>query len=275
MIRPNNTPQDYLDYISDNEFTPLTTSEFLASLQERPPTYNQSEEMTQQDGTSDGEGGETSGTQLSREQHPTTAAPNTSLGGTNEGVVVERRRARGGSAERERGRRRRRVVIIESSGAEGSSESTVTVASTQGSGVTVITHEEEGGATNSQPPPHPSSHSDNTTTPADNSTSADNSTAPETDKILSSEGSSVTMQQLVPLESVGDTTEHSQSPSQQEIGVIEARVSMVEGISPPPISEHHATPPAATSGTLTSDEESSLIDFSAPPLPSAFSIPSV
>jgi hypothetical protein len=47
IIRPNNTPQDYLDYISDNEFTPLTTSEFLASLQERPPTYNQSEEMTE------------------------------------------------------------------------------------------------------------------------------------------------------------------------------------------------------------------------------------
>ena len=44
-LRSNNTPQDYLDYISDNEFTPMTTSEFLASLQERPPTYNESEQI--------------------------------------------------------------------------------------------------------------------------------------------------------------------------------------------------------------------------------------
>lgn len=45
LLRSNNTPQDYLDYISDNEFTPMTTSEFLASLQERPPTYNESEQI--------------------------------------------------------------------------------------------------------------------------------------------------------------------------------------------------------------------------------------
>ena len=45
QLRPDSSPQDYLDYISDNEFTPLTTSEFLASLEQRPPTYNQSEEM--------------------------------------------------------------------------------------------------------------------------------------------------------------------------------------------------------------------------------------
>ena len=45
MFQSSANPQDYLDYISDNEFTPLTTSEFVASLQERPPTYHESEEI--------------------------------------------------------------------------------------------------------------------------------------------------------------------------------------------------------------------------------------
>ena len=48
MLRSNSAPQDYLDYISDNEFTPMTTSEFLASLQQRPPTYNESAEIESQ-----------------------------------------------------------------------------------------------------------------------------------------------------------------------------------------------------------------------------------
>lgn len=48
MFQATTNPQDYLDYISDNEFTPLTTSEFVASLQERPPTYHESEEIEEQ-----------------------------------------------------------------------------------------------------------------------------------------------------------------------------------------------------------------------------------
>lgn len=47
IFRPNTTSQDYFDYISDNEFTPLTSSEFAASLQERPPTYVESERIEQ------------------------------------------------------------------------------------------------------------------------------------------------------------------------------------------------------------------------------------
>lgn len=47
MLRSNTTPQDYFDYINDNEFTPLTSSEFAASLQERPPTYIESERIEQ------------------------------------------------------------------------------------------------------------------------------------------------------------------------------------------------------------------------------------
>ena len=61
QFRPDSTPQDYLDYISENEFTPLTTSEFLASLEQRPPTYNQSEELesvTRQQSQDVREGGE-------------------------------------------------------------------------------------------------------------------------------------------------------------------------------------------------------------------------
>ena len=38
-------PQDYLDYISDNDLTPLSASEFVASLEERPPSYGESEQM--------------------------------------------------------------------------------------------------------------------------------------------------------------------------------------------------------------------------------------
>ncbi|CAI8052984.1 hypothetical protein GBAR_LOCUS28989, partial [Geodia barretti] len=215
IIRPNNTPQDYLDYISDNEFTPLTTSEFLASLQERPPTYNQSEEMTESvdpQGTGDTSGGgrdEASRTQSSRELQPP-ATTTTSSGGTNEGAgvaVVERRRTRGGSAERER-RRRRRVVIVENV----ADVPDVTVTITQGE---VITNEEEGGATSE---PHPSSQSSATLT--------------EGDKGSANEGP-VAVQQLVPLE-LANPPDHTPSPSQQEVGVIEARVSMVEGLSPPP-----------------------------------------
>ena len=51
IFRPNTTPQDYFDYINDNEFTPLTSSEFAASLQERPPTYVESEQIEQNVGT--------------------------------------------------------------------------------------------------------------------------------------------------------------------------------------------------------------------------------
>lgn len=47
IFRPNTTSQDYFDYINENEFTPLTSSEFAASLQERPPTYVESERIEQ------------------------------------------------------------------------------------------------------------------------------------------------------------------------------------------------------------------------------------
>ena len=38
-------PQDYLDYIGDNDLTPLASSELAASFEERPPSYSESEEM--------------------------------------------------------------------------------------------------------------------------------------------------------------------------------------------------------------------------------------
>ena len=44
-VRGNNTPQDYLNYINDEEFTPLTQNEFMASLEERPPSYLESERL--------------------------------------------------------------------------------------------------------------------------------------------------------------------------------------------------------------------------------------
>ena len=61
MLRSNSAPQDYLDYISDNEFTPMTSSEFLASLQQRPPNYDESAELESQmrrGGQEDGNGSE-------------------------------------------------------------------------------------------------------------------------------------------------------------------------------------------------------------------------
>lgn len=44
-LLPQETPQDYLDYIREGQFTPLTTSELLASLHERPPTYIESQDI--------------------------------------------------------------------------------------------------------------------------------------------------------------------------------------------------------------------------------------
>ena len=44
--RLTNNPQDYLNYISDNDLTPLGSSELAASLEERPPSYSESEEMS-------------------------------------------------------------------------------------------------------------------------------------------------------------------------------------------------------------------------------------
>ncbi len=57
VIRPDNTSQDYFNYITDNEFTPLTSSEFAASLQERPPTYIESERIEQSGRTEENEAG--------------------------------------------------------------------------------------------------------------------------------------------------------------------------------------------------------------------------
>ncbi len=42
-LRSAETAQDYFDHLTDSEFTPLTSEEFQASLQHRPPTYCQSE----------------------------------------------------------------------------------------------------------------------------------------------------------------------------------------------------------------------------------------
>ena len=47
-LLPQESPQDYLDYIQEGQFTPLTTSEFIASLRERPPTYNESQDIERQ-----------------------------------------------------------------------------------------------------------------------------------------------------------------------------------------------------------------------------------
>ena len=63
IFRPNTTAQDYFDYINDNEFTPLTSSEFAASLQERPPTYIESERIEQDSGSAQGSGN--NGTRIS------------------------------------------------------------------------------------------------------------------------------------------------------------------------------------------------------------------
>lgn len=57
-LLPQESPQDYLDYIREGQFTPLTTSEFIASLHERPPTYGESQDiqrsMSNEDGDNNG-----------------------------------------------------------------------------------------------------------------------------------------------------------------------------------------------------------------------------
>jgi hypothetical protein len=40
--------REYLDFMSDRDFTQLTANQLAASLHEAPPTYQQSEEIEQQ-----------------------------------------------------------------------------------------------------------------------------------------------------------------------------------------------------------------------------------
>ena len=243
VIRPNNTPQDYLDYISDNEFTPLTTSEFMASLQERPPTYNQSEEMIQADTADSSRGeetaqtaaGDSSGQSANQSVSGTQSAPLNTTGG--EGTPVERRRQRGGSAGR---RRRRHVVIVEN----GDSQSDGNLVTSVRSGTTPDELGERGSHRQTQSQSVRSSVGDGT-----------------------SRGSNVTVLvnvQLPPLElSAGHSQRGSFTPTQQEIDTIEARVNMVENLSPPPpSSDCHSTPTSDEAGKNTSDN---LIDFSTLP----------
>ena len=260
VIRPNNTPQDYLDYISDNEFTPLTTSEFMASLQERPPTYNQSEEMHQESDSEANSDTRASGATGGGDSSESGAQANLTM--TNEGAVVERRRQRGGSAGRERQRRRRRVVIVESDDTRPD-ESSVTVASLQGGGV-VVTQEEGPGNTTSL-----LQGQDNHSTPQPASATVGSGEN-------SSQGNNVTVLVNVQLPSL-ELPSSSQSPhtcptpTQQEIDAIEARVNMLEILSSPPSNDHtHATPtnPSPVISTEANEGRSSnLIDFSSPAPP--------
>ncbi|XP_003384587.1 PREDICTED: uncharacterized protein LOC100633378 [Amphimedon queenslandica] len=57
-LLPQESPQDYLDYIREGQFTPLTTSEFIASLHERPPTYVESQDIQR---SMSSEGGDNNG----------------------------------------------------------------------------------------------------------------------------------------------------------------------------------------------------------------------
>ena len=279
IMRPNNTPQDYLDYISDNEFTPLTTSEFMASLQERPPTYNQSEEMLQQSDTegSSGEGDRT------RDTESTTASTagggggdrtpsgetRTSLNTDNEGATVERRRPREGSAGRERQRRRRRVVIVDSDDRH-TDENSVMVTSMPG-GV-VITHDGgddnvgDGALSRRQ---EPSRQHQNISQPTQSSDNISHGAG-------GGGGRNVTVLVNVQLPSLPAATttascgqsRNSPTPTQQEIEAIEARVNMLEELSSTLNNEHLATP--NTSSTVEEHDKSTndnLIDFSSIPSP--------
>ena len=69
-LRSAQTPQDYFDHLSDNEFTPLTSEEFQASLQERPPTYHQSEEIEANTRDDDGDDHVTESLQTDSNRHP-------------------------------------------------------------------------------------------------------------------------------------------------------------------------------------------------------------
>eukprot|EP00731_Ephydatia_muelleri_P026205 Em0018g305a len=54
-LRSTTSPFDYLDYISEGDLTPITTTEFIISMQQqRPPTYNQSQELEVLSSAADG-----------------------------------------------------------------------------------------------------------------------------------------------------------------------------------------------------------------------------
>lgn len=258
IIRPNNTPQDYLDYISDNEFTPLTTSEFMASLQERPPTYNQSEEMTQQSdeaGNTNAQDRSTTetGGDSAVQSGGTQTAPT-----TNEGTLVERRRQRGPGRERQR--RRRRVVIVEN-GEGQSGESSVTLASVS-PGQVVVTQEEDPSQGQGMTGDHPAQPQSANPGGGDSTAGGNNVTV----------FVNLQLPSLVTAEPSAQPGSSPDVPTQQEIDAIEARVNMLEVLSSPPFNSHRTSPSASAPSTSAADSvetaENNLIDFSSSPPPS-------
>ena len=138
MLRSNSAPQDYLDYISDSEFTPMTSSEFLASLQQRPPNYNESAELESQMRRSQGGGNGAEGSQE----------------GTSAGETLSTFAAR---IQRRR-RRNRRGLDPEREGEENQTQersSTDSSHDTREQGATLATHA-DAHATDDDPPIGPS-----------------------------------------------------------------------------------------------------------------------
>lgn len=258
IIRPNNTPQDYLDYISDNEFTPLTTSEFMASLHERPPTYNQSEEMTQQsDETGNTNAQDRPTTETGGDSAAQSGETQVSLT-TNEGTLVERRRQRGPGRERQR--RRRRVVIVEN-GEGQSGENSVTVASVS-PGELVDTQEEDPSQEQGVAGDHP------TQSQASNSGGGDSTAGGNNVTVLVD----LQLPSLVIAEPSVQPRTSPDMPTQQQIDAIEARVNMLEVLSSPPFNSHLIPPSVSAPTTSAADSvetaENNLIDFSSSPPPS-------
>ena len=268
VMRPNNTPQDYLDYINDNEFTPLTTSEFLASLQERPPTYNQSEEMIQQTG----EGDDSTSTTAGASSSSTAATGTGSANQSSETQDTSTRRGEGTLADRRRERRRerqRRVVIVEagssSGGASGQNE--------QSGGSTAPAHQEpsrrEGGSaaqgdtleqTGNADQLHTSRGRETNGRDPPQQTVSGASTGSQREggeDVGTAETGRVGV--LVDLEMPSEPSAMPRSahaPTQREIEEIEARVSMLEVLSSPPfnsqsqhiLSSAEISPPSVNTG---------------------------
>ena len=243
QIRPNNTPQDYLDYINDNEFTPLTTSEFLASLQERPPTYNQSEEMVQ----SSAEGDNTASTSQ-------TSQPPAAGAESRPPAPSSSREGAGSQAERGRGRPRRvrrdrsqNTTAAEGAGSEGGDPS----------------NQQEGSEAGGQGEESGRQH------PHGLAGKQDQHTSPHADSSGDVDRTCVAI--LVDLESPVEELGLNDTPTCEQIEEIEAQVRTLESLAPPRSSPRLPSPLPlplpllSVDGTGPSEDSSTNLHVNPPP----------
>lgn len=264
----------------------MTTSEFLASLQERPPTYNQSEEMVQ---NSEQASGTASANQTPR---PPAASSSGGEGAESQPQASSTgREVAGSQAERGRGRPRRvrrdrshHVTAAEGAGSEGRDPANQQGSSEAGQGEGSSSHQHLNG---------PASEQDKQTSSRTDSSGDGDRTRPVIlvdlefpVEVLGQQGTSeaegqgeessrhqhfhvpVSEQAILvdlefPVEGLGQTG--SPTVTQEQIEEIEARVRTLESLAPPPSGPGLPSPLLSAGGTGSSEDRSMNPRMNPPP----------